>query len=100
MLSFALRHQNAFRALVMRNRRHGDVNTLDAAERKGVEVGSAHKGIQAELTKRAIHPAAGERMAREQPAWNLIIAEMTASAAASTRALRANMAARTRPAAD
>ncbi len=103
-LSFALRHPKRVRALVMAATGGTvDVNTLDAAERKGVESWvAAHKGIQAELTKRAIHPAAGERMAREQPALEFLYREIDRlSSGFDKEALRAKLlAARTRPAAD
>ncbi len=80
-----------------------DVSTLDEAERKGVESWvAAHRGISAELGKRNIHPAAGERMAREQPALEFLYREIDRlSSGLDKEAFRAKLlAARTRPAAD
>jgi pimeloyl-ACP methyl ester carboxylesterase len=37
---------------------------------------SAHAGREADLFRRGIHPAAGERMAREQPALEFLYREM------------------------
>src|SRR6266851_2103740 len=103
-LSFALRHPRRVRALVMAATGGTvDVSTLDEAERKGVESWvAAHRGISAELGKRNIHPAAGERMAREQPALEFLYREIDRlSSGFDKEALRAKLlAARTRPAAD
>jgi len=103
-LSFALRHPRRVRALVMAATGGTvDVSTLDEAERKGVESWvAAHRGISAELGKRNIHPAAGERMAREQPALEFLYREIDRlSSGLDKEAFRAKLlAARTRPAAD
>ena len=54
-----------------------DLKSLDAAERKSVESWFAvNGGKEAELCKRGIHPAAGERMAREQPALEFLYREI------------------------
>jgi 3-oxoadipate enol-lactonase len=103
-LNFALHHPKRVRALVMAATGGTvDVSTVDAAERKGVESWvAAHRGISAELGKRNIHPAAGERMAREQPALEFLYREIDRlSSGFDKEALRAKLlAARTRPAAD
>ncbi len=103
-LNFALRHPRRVRALVMAATGGAiDLKTLDAAARKGIESwDAAHQGIQAELGKRGIHPAAGERMAREQPALEFLYREIDRlSGGLDKEALRAKLlAARTLPAAD
>lgn len=77
-LNFALHHQRRARALVMASTEGAvDLNTLDAADRESIEHWSATRGgMQAELRKRGIHPAAGERMAREQPALEFLYREI------------------------
>ena len=80
-----------------------DLNTLDAADRKGIESWDVtHDGMSAELLKRGIHPAAGERMAREQPALEFLYREIDRlSSNLDKEALRAKLlAARNLPAAD
>ncbi len=103
-LNFALRHPRRIRALVMASTGGPvDLNTLDAVERKSIESWSAaHRGVEAELRKRGIHPAAGERMAREQPALEFLYREIDRlSSGLDKEALRARLlAARTLPAAD
>jgi 3-oxoadipate enol-lactonase len=103
-LNVALRHPKRVRALVMAATGGAvDLNTLDAADRKDIESWvAAHKGMEAELRKRGIHPAAGERMAREQPALEFLYREIDRlSSGFDKEALRAKLlAARTRPAAD
>lgn len=101
-LNFALHHPRRVRALVMASTGGAvDVNTLDAADRKSIESWvAAHDGDQAELRKRGIHPAAGERMAREQPALEFLYREIDRlSIGLDKEALRARgSAARTLPA--
>src|SRR5262249_43988559 len=77
-LNFALHHPRRVRALVMASTGGAvDPNTFDMADRKSIESWSAaHRGMQAELVKRGIHPAAGERMAREQPALEFLYREI------------------------
>ena len=103
-LNFALRHPRRVRALVMASTGGAvDLNTLDAADRRRVESWSAaHGGMSAELLKRGIHPAAGERMARENPALEFLYREIDRmSSSLDKEALRAKLlAARTLPAAD
>ena len=101
-LNFALRHPKRARALVMASTGGAvDLNTLDAADRKGIETWvAAHRGIEAELRKRGIHPAAGERMAHGQPALEFLYREIDRlSSGLDKEALRARLsAARTLPA--
>ena len=103
-LNFALHHPKRVRALVMAATGGTvDLSTLDEVERKGVENWvAAHNGIQAELGKRNIHPAAGERMAREQPALEFLYREIDRlSSGLDKEAFRAKLvAARTLPAAE
>ena len=77
-LDFALHHPRRVRGLVMASTRGAvDLNTLDAADRKAIESWfEAHRGIEADLRRRGIHPAAGERMAREQPALEFLYREI------------------------
>ncbi len=103
-LNFTLHHPKCVRALVMAATGGTvDLSTLGEAEGKGVESWvAAHRGISAELGKRNIHPAAGERMAREQPALEFLYREIDRlSSGFDKEALRAKLlAARTLPAAD
>ena len=100
-LNFALSHPRRVLALVMASTGGAvDPNTLDAAERKKIESWSAaHAGAQADLLKRGIHPAAGERMAREQPALEFLYREIDRlSISLDKESLRPKlMAARTLP---
>ena len=100
-LNFALRHPRRVRALVMASTGGAvDPNTLEAADRKSIESWvAAHDGDQAELRKRGIHPAAGERMAREQSAMEFLYREIDRlSSGLDKEALRARLlAARTLP---
>ena len=77
-LSFSLHHPQRVRALVMASTTGSvDLNTLDAADRKTIESWfAAHRGMWDDLGKRGIHPAAGERMAREQPALEFLYREI------------------------
>ena len=53
------------------------MSTLDAADRKTVESWvTAHRGMEDDLRKRGIHPAGGERMAREQPTLEFLYREI------------------------
>jgi pimeloyl-ACP methyl ester carboxylesterase len=103
-LNFALRHPRRVRALVMAaTGGTADLNTLAAADRKSLESWlAAHAGAEAELAKRGIHPAAGERMAREQPALEFLYREIDRlSSSLDKQALRAKLiAARNLPATD
>ena len=77
-LNVALHHPQPIRALVMASTGGAvDLKSLDAADRKSVESWLAvNGGKEAELRKRGIHPAAGERMAREQPALEFLYREI------------------------
>jgi pimeloyl-ACP methyl ester carboxylesterase len=103
-LYFALHHPQRVRALVMASTRGAvDLNTLDEADRKTVDSWfAAHHGIEADLRKRGIHPAAGERMAREQPALEFLYREIDRlSTGLDKEALRPKLeAVRTLPASD
>jgi 3-oxoadipate enol-lactonase len=103
-LNFALRHPGRVRALVMASTPGGvDLNTLDASDRKSIERWSATSAAkQTELRKRGIHPAAGERMAHEQPALEFLYREIDRlSLGLDKEALRAkSRAASTLPAAE
>jgi len=103
-LNFALHHPRRVRALVMAATGGTvDLNTLDAVDRKSIESWfAAHRGTEAELRKRGVHPAAGERMAREQPALEFLYREIDRlSSGLDKEALRAKLlAARTLPAGD
>ncbi|HET7042912.1 MAG TPA: alpha/beta fold hydrolase, partial [Gemmatimonadales bacterium] len=61
-LDYTLRHPERVRALVMAC----TTGTLESPELRAIF--AAHQGGEADLFARGIHPAAGERMAREQPA--------------------------------
>ena len=103
-LNFTLHHPRRVRALVMAATGGAvDLNTLAAADRKSLESWlAAHAGAEAELAKRGIHPAAGERMAREQPALEFLYREIDRlSSGLDKQALRARaLALRTLPATD
>lgn len=98
-LDFTLRHPRRVQALVMAATGGTvDLSTLAEADRKNIESWlAAHNGIDTELRKRGIHPAAGERMAREQPALQFLYREIDRlSSGLDKEALRAKLlAART-----
>ena len=103
-LNFALRHPRRVRALVMASTTGAaDLNTLDAADRKTIESWyAAHRGIEADLRERGIHPAAGERMAHEQASLEFLYREIDRlNAGLDKEALRAKaLAARNLTASD
>ena len=103
-LNFTLSHPRRVLALVMASTGGAvDPNSLDAVDRENIESWSAaHAGARADLLKRGIHPAAGERMARENPALQFLYREIDLlSIGLDKEALRAKgMASRTLPAAD
>lgn len=103
-LGFAMHHPQRVRALVMAATGGAiDLRTLDVADRQPIESWlAAHNGIEIELRKRGIHPAAGERMAREQPTLQFLYREIDQlSNGLDKEALRAKLlAARTVPASD
>lgn len=94
-LDFSIRYPHRVSALVLASTTGiVDPNTLDAPAQ------SPNTGAEAGLFQRGIHPAAGERMAREQPALAFLYGEIDRmSAGLDKNALRAKlMAARTLPA--
>jgi 3-oxoadipate enol-lactonase len=102
-LNFAMHYPQRVRALVMAATGGAiDLRTLEAAELQRIEKWlSAHNGVDVELRKRGIHPAAGERMAREQPALQFLYWEIDRLSDFDKEALRAKLlAARTVPAAE
>ena len=103
-LNFTLSHPRRVLALVMASTGGAvDPHSFDAVDRKNIESWSAaHAGAQADLLKRGIHPAAGERMARENPALEFLYREIDRlSIGLDKEVLRAKgMASRTLPAAD
>ena len=103
-LNVALHHPQRVRALVMASTAGAvDLKSLDEADRKSVDSWFAvHGGMEAQLRERGIHPAAGERMAREQPALEFLYREIDRlSADLDKDALRPKLeAARTLPASD
>ena len=101
-LDFSMRYPHRVRALVMAATPGiVDPGTLEASDVRSLqEWMSAHPGVEAELFRRGIHPAAGERMAREQPALHYLYRQIDQlSAGLDKGALRAKLvAARTLPA--
>jgi 3-oxoadipate enol-lactonase len=101
-LDFAIRYPHRVWALVMASTSGiVDPTTLAASDlRKLQEWMSANTGVEADLFRRGIHPAAGERMAREQPALEFLYREIDRmSAGLDKNALRGKLvAARTLPA--
>jgi 3-oxoadipate enol-lactonase len=77
-LEFTLRHPERVKALVMAaTGGTADLNTLDASDKEKVDKWyAAHSGGEEDLLRRGIHPAAGERMAREQPALHFMYREI------------------------
>jgi 3-oxoadipate enol-lactonase len=101
-LDFAIRYPRRVTALVMASTSGiVDPGTLAASDlQKLQEWMSAHAGVEADLFRRGIHPAAGERMAREQPALEFLYREIDRmNAGLDKNALRGKlMAMRTLPA--
>lgn len=93
-LAYAVRHPERVRALVMAC----TTGTLDHPELG--RIFATHRGGEAELFARGIHPAAGARMAREQPALHYLYAQINdLSHALDKQAVRATlMGMRTTPA--
>lgn len=104
-LDFAIRYPDRVRALVMSSTSGiVDPATLGPSDLVTLQQWTAaHAGVEADLFQRGIHPAAGERMAREQPALEFLyrgIDRWSASAGLDKTAMRARlMAMRTLPAA-
>jgi 3-oxoadipate enol-lactonase len=101
-LDFSMRYPHRVRALVMAATSGiVDPHTLESSTlHKVQEWMSAHAGAEAGLFRRGIHPAAGERMSREQPALAFLYREIDSmSAGLDKNVLRGRlMAARTLPA--
>ena len=101
-LDFSIRYPHRVWALVMAATSGiVDPNTLGASDLQNLqEWVSANTGVEADLFRRGIHPAAGERMVREQPALAFLYREIDQmSAGLDKNALRGElMAARTLPA--
>jgi len=101
-LDFAMRYPRRVWALAMCSTSGiVDPGTLPAADlHKVQEWMSAHAGAEADLFRRGIHPAAGERMAREQPALEFLYRSIDRiNAGLDKNALRKKLAgARTLPA--
>ena len=101
-LDFAMRYPRRVWALAMSSTSGiVDPSTLPASDlRKVQEWMSGHAGAEADLFRRGIHPAAGERMAREQPALEFLYREMDqTNAGLDKNALRKKLVdARTLPA--
>ncbi len=83
-LDYALREPKRVRALVMAS----TSGAVDFSQLKNPEVDEWSRRAPAELANlqsRAIHPAAGERMAREQPAFAMLYGQISDLAPASFR---------------
>lgn len=83
-LDYALREPGKVRALVMAS----TSGAVDFTQLKNPEVDEWSRrspGALAELQSRGIHPASGERMAREQPALAQLYGQISAMAPASFR---------------
>jgi len=83
-LDYALRESQRVRALVMAS----TSGAVDAAQLKNPEVDEWSRrspGALAQLQSRGIHPASGERMAREQPALAQLYWQISEMATASFR---------------
>jgi pimeloyl-ACP methyl ester carboxylesterase len=94
-LEYTLRHPEQVRALVMAATGGTvDLNTLDAPDKEKLEKwNAAHRGAEEDLFRRGIHPAAGERMAREQPALQFLYREIDQLSSVDKTALRAKLGA-------
>jgi pimeloyl-ACP methyl ester carboxylesterase len=93
-LDYTLRYPDRVRALVMASTSGvTDLNTLDPPGRERVESWySANRDAQTNLRRRNIHPAAGERMAHEQPAMHFLYREIDwLSGAFDKEALRSKL---------
>jgi len=87
-LAYALRHPGKVRALAM-------CATTGSASSPEIERGLASRtGAEADLFQRGIHPAAGERMAQEQPTMHFLYRALDGlSFATDKRAVRAQLVA-------
>jgi 3-oxoadipate enol-lactonase len=73
-LGYALRHPARVRALVLAS----TTGTLDDPETRSLFEAHGAARAEAAVAARGIHPACGERMAREQPALHFLYREMDA----------------------
>jgi 3-oxoadipate enol-lactonase len=83
-LEYALREPKKVRALVMAS----TSGTIDFSQLKDAEVDEWSRrspGVLADLQARGIHPAGGERMAKEQPAFSQLYGQISALAPAPFR---------------
>jgi len=95
-LEYSLRHPERVKSLVLAaTGGTADLNTLDGASRQKIEDWfQAQRGADESLFRRGIHPAAGERMAMEQPALHFLYREIDAlSRGLDKNALRAKLGA-------
>jgi len=104
-LEYTLRHPERVANLIMAATGGTlDPATLDAPERDAIlRWYAAHEKVNEDLFRRGIHPAAGERMAREQPARHFLYREIDriGSGRLDKLALRSKLAAmRIRPVSD
>ena len=104
-LEYTLRHPDRVTSLVMAATGGTlDLATLDApASHAVLQWYAAHEKVNEDLFRRGIHPAAGERMASEQPALHFLYREIDrlSSGRLDKVALRKKLAAmRTRPVCD
>jgi pimeloyl-ACP methyl ester carboxylesterase len=104
-LEYTLRHPERVTNLVMAATGGTlDLATLDGPENRAVSQWyAAHEKVNQDLFRRGIHPAAGERMAREQPALHFLYREIDrlSSGRLDKLALRSRLAAmRTRRVSD
>lgn len=94
-LKYTLQHLERVQKLVMAaTGGTADLNTLDAPDKdKVAKWAAAHQGAEEALFRRGIHPAAGERMAREQPALQFLYREIDQLSSVDKTALRAKLGA-------
>jgi pimeloyl-ACP methyl ester carboxylesterase len=100
-LEYTLRHPDRVKNLVLAATSGTvDLNTLGPPDNRSTDQWyAAHMIVNEELFRRGIHPAAGERMAREQPALHFLYREIDRlSSRVDKNALRAKLIAmRTAP---
>ena len=86
VMDYAVRHPERVRAIIFA----ATPGSLDHPELRRILASNAAASPAGELWKRGIHPAAGERMAREQPALHYLYREIDAlSVGLDKEALRA-----------
>jgi len=95
-LEYTLRHPDRVKNLVLAATSGTvDLSTLDPPENRAMDQWyAAHMMVNEELFRRGIHPAAGERMAHEQPALHFLYREIDRlSSRVDKNALRGKLAA-------